>query len=158
METIRLSIVKKRDSVSKKLSAHVRTLCKGKNPMHEITLLEVHTANTPEGTRKFICGYQGNIWEVWQEESGKFGPPVLTEGELPIVAQVYFEWRLGSVRETHVTQWVRSGQQNPIHGEICWCYVYSGENQETAKFYSKDGFFYPNGFAWFPEVETKHKK
>ena len=154
MEKIKLLHLGKRDPDYTKLKSYVsKELLKGNAPKGMVKLLEVRTSTTPKGTRKFICGYLGSIWEVWLE-SGEFIAPVLTGDELPIVAQIYFEWRLGSGGGNYVTKLVWSGQKNLTHGEIAWCYVYHGENQEVVKYY-QDGFFYPNGFSWFPEGAEK---
>jgi len=144
--------VKRKDPVFRRLKKHVEGLLKGKTPKHSLTYAEIHTPTTTTKIRKFVCGWQGNIWEVWWlSDTDEFTPPILTGDELPIVAQIYFEWRLGSGMESHVTKLVRPGQESRVHGEICWCYAYSGENQEKAKYYGGDGFFYANGFSWFPE-------
>lgn len=154
MGKIKLINLGKRHPDYNKLKNHVfKGLFKENAPKDKIKLLEVRTSTTPNGTHKFICGYPGSIWEVWLVY-GKFTPPVLTGDELPIAAQIYFEWRLGSGWENHVNKLVWSGQKNLTHGEIAWCYVYHGENQEVVKYY-QDGFFYPNGFSWFPEGAEK---
>ena len=62
---------------------------KSGNTGDKFTILEYATKEKSE-IRKFICGDQGLMWELWLHPDGEVSPPILEKYQIPYIAHVYY--------------------------------------------------------------------
>lgn len=125
---------------------------KSGNTGDKFTILEYKT-NMPHEIRKFICGNQGSMWELWLHPDGEVSPPILEKDHIPYIAHVYYAWRTGGYSKGRQTTLIPSEHLDPKHGLLYWCDLYIEHRRETACYY-EDGFFNAGGYLWFPEPKN----